>query len=133
MAQRIERFNITVPADTAAPGTIFPLTFRQGTVTGFEIEIPTGHARLTGLQINYGAFQVVPYSGNAYVRGDGVRIAFDTEDFPAGTGWSAQAFNLDQFYDHTFHVDVLLDELDSAVETLPPVLLLPSATTWSTG
>lgn len=132
MAQRIERFNIVVPASTPTPGTVFPLTFRDGVVTGFDVQVPLGHARLTGLQINYGVQQVVPYSGNAYVRGDDDLFHYDTEDFPSGTGWSAQAFNLDDFYDHTFHVDVLLDEfaVDTA-EVLPPVLLLPSVTRWA--
>jgi hypothetical protein len=126
MAERVERFNVNVPAETSL--LVEALTFSPGTVTGFTIEIPHGHHRLTGIAIYYGDGQVIPHKGSAYFRGDHTQRHWDLDDpFPGGTGWYAQAFNNDHHYDHTFHCEVELDEVSATAVQLPPVILLPFA------
>src|SRR6266850_1340302 len=117
MAQRIQRFNVTSPADNALPNyTVDALTFAPGIVTAITVEIPSGHHGLTGLAI---------FDGTAYIRGSHKTTRYEFEDPHAGgKGWFAQHYNSDHFYDHVFHLAVEIDELATGTQTLPPVLLL---------
>src|SRR6266550_1890661 len=126
MAQRIQRFNVTSPADNALPNyTVDALTFAAGIVTAIAIEIPSGHHGMTGIAIFYGNAQLIPFDGTAYMRGSHKTTRYEFDDpHPGGKGWFAQHFNRDHFYDHVFHLSVELDEIATGTDLLPPVLLL---------
>src|SRR5919108_1921240 len=124
MANRVERFEITIDPETTLQSDA--LTFGPGTVTGFTIEIPAGHHRLTGIAILYGTSQIVPFAGNAWFTGDHITRHWELEDpHPGGAGWFANSFNNDHHYTHKFHCEVELDPLDLTAGDLPPVILLP--------
>ena len=124
MAERVERFAITIAPETALQDDA--LTFPIGQVIGFTIEIPHGHHRLTGIAIFYGDSQVIPAHGTSYYRGNGTQRHWDLDDpFPGGTGWFSRSFNNDHHYSHQFHCEVELDIVDTAQLQLPPVILLP--------
>lgn len=129
MPQRAEHFSITATAGTAAPGTTVPLDFQDGIAVGIEVYIPSGHAGLTGLRMYYGQQQVVPKQGAGFLRGNDKTYHFELENYPTGTGWSAQVFNTGA-YDHAFECGFEMDELVASDDVLPPVLLLPSVTRW---
>jgi len=125
VAQRVEHFAVTVAALTQLPGQTTALSFDEGIVTGFVIRIPAGHAGKTGLQLWYAGVQVIPFKKDKYIRGNKITLSYETENYPTGAGWVANAFNLDR-HPHTFRCDVLIDEFDAAAgEALAPLVLIP--------
>lgn len=127
MAERIEKFTVTAPARTAAPGGFTALDFTDGIMTRIEVYIPDGHAGMTGIRIFYGSQQVLPRTGPGFLRGNAKTYATDVENLPSGTGWRARIFN-EGAYDHAFELTLELDEFTTASVDVPPVLLLPYRT-----
>lgn len=133
MAQRIEHFDVLVDALTQKPGQTTALSFTGGVVTGFDIQIPDGHRGKTGLQVWYAGavatagVQVIPFKKDSYLRGNAHTYHLDTEDYPTGPGWVANAFNLD-IHPHTFRCTVRIDEFAGLEEEpLPQLVLVPPA------
>lgn len=125
MADRIEVFDVTVPAGTAvaAPATT-ALEFADGIVTDIEILIPPGPSGFVGFRFAYGGQQIIPHTVNEFIIASGEVIKWPISHFPTGTQWQLQAHNTD-IYDHTIHIRFLVTELAMPTRRLPDPVPIP--------
>lgn len=125
MAQRLQRFDFTSSSGGsrfAPQGSL--VTFAPGVVTALEVQIPRGHAGLTGISFYYGDAPIWPKNPEVYLKGSHRLLRKELDDpQPGGEGWLVYHWNEDPMYDHTWHVTVELDELTGRA-LLPGVLLL---------
>lgn len=121
MAERVEWFDVTVPAGTlkTAP-TETVLRFNEGDIERLDLTIPDGHAGLTGIRFNSAHQQIIPLTPGSYIIGNGVDRSWDLHGFPNNGNWSVSCYNTD-VYDHTFHFEFLVNEIGGA--GLAPVAL----------
>src|SRR6266487_815742 len=98
MADRVEVFDITIPA--ATPKTV-PLSvatpFSDATLTEAEMVFPSGCAGLVGMRLDYGDVQLLPKTAGAFVRGDGEVVKWPIANMPSGAGWVVTAYNTDTY------------------------------------
>lgn len=123
MSDRIETFQVTVPANTPSPGTTFSIALaRVGKVVGISILVPDGHNGVTGLQLLQANQQIVPFGAGTFLIANDETLDF-TINLPLDTQqWSAQAFNTGK-YPHSFYIRLSINEI-----TLPTVSFLPTPT-----
>jgi hypothetical protein len=96
--------SVTVPAGTAAASpatTKWPIV--QGHLKQVRVEIPTGHNGRTGIRLVYQGTEIVPWSLNAWLIGNGQTFTIPWADEIMATGLSAQAYNTDST-SHTFYL-----------------------------
>lgn len=110
MAERIESFQVTVPAGTlsTAPATT-PLTFNVGEVERIEITVPPGPSGLMGFMLFYGEEAVIPYRGSTFIVTDNEHISWPISGYPTSGRWQLFAYNEDQ-YPHLIFVRFLVEE-----------------------
>lgn len=128
MADRVEVFDVTVPAGTAkaSPQTT-ALSFLDGEVTEVEVVIPPGPHGLVGFQLAYGGGQLIPRTAGAFIVADDEVIRWPVESYPTGGRWSLIAYNTG-VYAHTLEVRFLVNELQTragAPAQVTPVQILP--------
>lgn len=110
MAERIETFDVTIPAGTAiASAQTTALNFNMGVVQKIEILIPPGPSGLVGFRIRHSAQTVIPHSGSGWIIADDEKIEWPLENFPVGNKWTIQAYNTDVF-PHTLYLRFLVAE-----------------------
>ena len=126
MADRIETFNVTVPAGTLSGSPIdFPLSFDLGIVTDIEIVIPPGPSGLVGFRIHHSGNAVIPRSGSQYIITDNEIIKWPLTKAPYGDKWVLRAYNED-VYAHTLYLRFLVNEAVTAVlPTIQPLMIAP--------
>lgn len=102
---------VTVPKNTTAASP-YSVTFNvsNGKVVRWEVDIPPGHAYLTGLQVYYNYGVIVPFGNNAeWLSGDDENIVY-IDDLNLASHSSPQlvfkGYNLDTVNDHTFRVRI---------------------------
>lgn len=108
------RIDLTVPPNTqpAAPLSRFFVFTEAEYISSEIIEIPKGHAYLTGLQMYAGGrvFPVLPeaFSGSQWITSDGVTIAKNIRVPLEAPRYMLEfrAYNQDGRYAHTFHIDI---------------------------
>lgn len=127
MAERIEWFDVTVPARTAKTAPVeTALQFNSGVVERLELTIPDGHAGLTGIRFNSAHQQIIPLTSGLYVVGNGVEKSWDLHGYPDNGNWSVTCFNTD-IYAHSFHIAFLVNEgfngTNGPVKMIPTVAL----------
>lgn len=122
MADRIELFEVTVPAATlqAAPTTT-ALTFQDGAVSAIEVVVPPGPSGLLGFQIWFSGQRVIPFRNNTFFKTDNEIIKWPIQGFPTTGRWQFVAYNID-VYAHTLQVRMLVDEVSRAPAALPPLV-----------
>lgn len=130
MAQRVEKFALVAAAGTSSP-TFQNHTFLDGIVTRLELYVPAGHAGLTAWSFWYGAAQILPKTSGVSVVADDEVLSWDVESLPTGangpggSGYRSLYTNTD-IYQHTFHIEVWLDELSPDEQPLDlPLLIVP--------
>jgi hypothetical protein len=122
MASRIETFDVVVPGQTAiATPQTTALDFDMGVVQRIEILIPPGPSGLVGFRIMHSGRSVIPYDTSKWVVADDEVIKWDTENYPVGSAWALQAYNLDA-YDHTLYLRFLVIETARALTASIPIL-----------
>jgi len=122
MAERTERFEVTVPAGTAiiAPQTT-ALTMNPGVTRRAEILVPPGPSGLVGFRLLHSGTIVIPRSGTKWIIADDFTFVWDLDGYPVGDRWSLRAYNTD-IYDHTLYVTWHLDEVPASAPTpLAPI------------
>lgn len=125
MAERIELFDVTIPAGTAiASPQITALSFNQGVVEQIEIIVPPGPSGLVGFRIRHSAQTIIPMSGNGWIIADNEQIKWPLQGYPVGNKWSIQAYNTD-VYEHTLYLRFLV--LETRRNTLVEATLVPIA------
>jgi hypothetical protein len=121
MADRIEAFEVTVPAGTtqAAPQET-ALPFNLGIVTDIEILVPPGPSGRVGFQIRHSGGSVVPYNPAAFVVADNEVIKWPVRNMPVGSAWGIRLYNVDVF-PHTLYLRFLIEEVTRS----GPVTIVP--------
>lgn len=120
---RIETFSLTVPKNTpkASPARV-SLPMNDAEVRRIQVIIPAGHIGQTGVRIDYGGQQVIPFTSGAWVVSDGEVIDWpDLTNFPTGGQWQAVGYNLDKLTAHAFYFRFSLDDLAGTLEPSPLV------------
>lgn len=125
MAERIELFDVTIPAGTAiaSPQTT-ALSFNDGVVEQIEITIPPGPSGLVGFRIGHSAQTIIPKSGNGWIIADDQFIKWPLQGFPTGNKWFFRGYNTDVF-DHTIYLRFLV--LETRRNLLQQATLVPIA------
>ncbi len=110
MANRVEVFDVTVPAGTAKGSGITPLKFtRVGVVIRMEVIIPDGVNGQAGFRIQNAGQSIIPINAGTYIVGNNERIEWPLEGFVDSGSWGLDGFN-NGHYDHTFHLRFLVNE-----------------------
>jgi len=123
VAERIELFDVTVPAGTAiATPQTTALVFDPGIVERIEIVVPPGPSGLVGFQIRHSGETVIPHSASQWIIADNEPINWPVQGFPEGSAWSFRGYNLD-VYSHTiyfrFHVNETVRSNNGRVPLVP--------------
>ena len=123
MAERIELFDVTIPAGTAiATPQTTALTFDPGIVERIEIVVPPGPSGLVGFQIRHSGETVIPHDASRWIIADNEPINWPVQSFPEGSAWALRAYNLD-VYNHTlyfrFHVNETVRSNNGRVQLVP--------------
>lgn len=122
VAERIEWFDVTVPAGTLKTAPIeVAVVFAVGKVSRFDLTIPSGHSGLTGFRLNSAHQQIIPFTPGSWIIGEDTTREYELSGYPDHGNWTVSAYNTD-IYDHTFHMAFLVDEL-SLVSTAPARLI----------
>lgn len=111
MADRIEWFPITIPANTpvAAP-LMFDTSFFQGTVTEIDVKVPPGPAGNVGFAIYAGGSQYLPRNEGIYIYPDDDYFLWAIENAINSGSWAVAAFNTD-VWDHTIQIGFHVNEI----------------------
>lgn len=125
LSTRYVPLSITTAAGTTAAAPLSTDTgLAEVVLLEVHLQVPRGHAGLTGIRFDLSGVAILPYSSNgAYFVGDDVREVFEV-GYPIGSKLVARTYNVDDF-DHTHYM--LLKVTDRPDELpAPPVLLDPS-------
>lgn len=108
----LKHFTVTVPANTSATNPLIiynPMT--SGKIIRVEVDIPAGHAYLTGLQIWHEGRPLYPDNPNEWLTGDDDNIAIISDYIVKGYSLQKlqfKAYNVDTNLTHTFRVRMSL-------------------------
>ena len=85
---------------------VVELPLAKGRLHRIYIQIPSGHQGLAHLQLYRGLRQIIPISDGESISGDDSEIAVDPgyEISESPFQLEAHVWNLDEKYDHTFHL-----------------------------
>lgn len=107
----------------AAPAST-DISFNPGEVVGIEIQIPDGHAGLTGLQLASAHQPLIPNTAGAFIVANNDTIDWTVQGMPNTGNWQALCFNTDRF-PHSFYIRFLVVELQRYAATYAPSALPP--------
>lgn len=109
----------TCPASTPTTAPVTEATIPAGiyVVQKVTIVIAAGHAGLTGIALQYGGGNAIPYSGQAYFSGDDRVIPLQLSNaFPPGVPWGVAMVNLDGL-PHSWETDWELNLITTQTTT----------------
>jgi hypothetical protein len=111
MADRIEWFTVTIPANTpiATPITI-PLVFPQGEVMEIDVKVPPGPAGNLGFFLTAGGSQYIPRTRGNYITPDSDYFQWAIANAINSGSWGITAYNTD-VWPHTLEIGFQVDEL----------------------
>jgi len=114
MADRLEWFDLTIPAGTAitAPVTL-PMVFQQGIVTQIDVKVLDGPCGSVGFHINAGGSQYVPRTLGSFIRPNDDYFAWPLEHAITSGSWALTGYNLDN-WDHNIQVGFQVNETGTA-------------------
>jgi hypothetical protein len=122
MADRIEWFEFTIPANTPQSAPVSnPMKFLQGTVLEIDIKVPTGPAGNLGFYITAGGSQYIPRTFGSFIFPDGDYIAWQIQNAINSGSWGLVAFNTD-VWPHLIQVSFQVNEI---VESPTPAFGIP--------
>lgn len=125
MADRIEWFDITVPAGVSAnaPQT-FSLKFNQGEVAQIEVKVPPGPAGNVGFYIQAGGSQFIPRTRGVFIIPDNDYLVWPQHNAITSGAWAIVAYNTDVFA-HLLQVSFQVNEVtaNAKLPTYLPVSL----------
>lgn len=123
MSDRLEWFNVTVPAGTLKANAITTsLAFAQGNVVEIDVKIPPGPAGNVGFFIRAGGTQYIPRTRGTFIMPDDDYFTWPLANAINSGSWSITAFNTD-IYDHLIQVGFQVNELIFApdISTSAPI------------
>lgn len=120
VANRIESFDVLVPAGTAksAPQTT-SVAFADGQLVRVELDVPSGHNGLTGIQILAATGQFIPYTEGAFLVANDHLFGWDVIGIIDTGSFQARCYNTDVF-DHSFHLRFSVLDFAYALAPTPP-------------
>ena len=119
IASRVLPFVVSVPANTPkASPTTTPTRLPIAQVVSVEIDIPAGHAGLTGIYLAVSGAPALPWGAGNYFSGNGSTFSYELVGLPDSGDWSAVCYNTDTFA-HAFTIRYAI--LDFAFTDQPPV------------
>lgn len=123
--ERLRAVTITTPPNTtaAAPQST-NWTVGNGALDRVDIVIPPGHQALTGIQLQWGGRQLVPYDGAEFVQGDDDEITVELGVYVHTGIVVVRTFNTDDTFPHSFILRGYVVDLAreaGLVLPLPPV------------
>lgn len=128
MARRTFTTRIATPASTteASPqATSFALP--QGTLVSVEVVIPSGHAGLTGIAIDYSGEHIFPWGRGTFLAGDDEVVSLDVGFELGGSPVTIRTFNTDDTFGHDHLLRfVVTDPADEPRGRVTPLVLAPT-------
>lgn len=126
MANRIEPFEVTVPAGTLKAAFLRTnLPMQDGRVDKIQIRIPPGLSGLVGFRFAHSGQSVIPYTGERWFITDDDKLDWEVERYPEGDAWQLWSYNTD-VYDHTIYVWMhVTDAIGAPVVTVTPLTIQP--------
>ncbi len=117
--ERVRTVTISTPANTAqATPQSTNWTVGFGLLERVDIVIPAGHVGLTGIQLLWGARQVVPYDGAEFLAGNDDEITVELGLWVQSGVLVVRTFNTDDTFPHAF----LLRSYVTDIPRLPPLV-----------
>lgn len=128
MANRIEPFEVTIPANTAiASFQRTDLSMQDGRADKVQIRVPPGPSGLVGFKIAHSGQSVIPYFVDRWFITDNDKLDWDLANYPQGDAWQLWAYNLD-VYAHTLYLWFHVTDLDvMGVPIIQPVVIAQTA------
>lgn len=120
--ERLRTATITTPPNTtqAAPQST-NWTVGNGIVARVDIVIPPGHQALTGIQLQWGGRQVLPYDGAEFLVGDSDEVTVELDLYVHTGIIVVRTFNTDDTFPHAFILRAYVVDLErDAGLILPP-------------
>jgi hypothetical protein len=111
MPGRVYEGDLTVPAGTPASApvsSVVPVVL--GVLKRITLEVPPGHAGLTGWMLVIAGTPVIPYGGNRWLVADGYTDSWELDQVVNPGQVMVMGYNTD-IYQHTFYARVLLEDL----------------------
>ncbi len=101
--ERVRTVQVTTPPNTAqvAPQST-NWTVGNGVIERVDVVIPPGHLALTGLQLQWGGRQVVPFDGAEFLVGDNDEITVELGLYVHTGVVVVRTFNTDDTFAHAF-------------------------------
>lgn len=111
MADRVQWFNITVPANTLTAQT-FPMVFPYGEVVEIDVKVPPGPAGNLGFIIMAGGSPYIPNAQGAFVfiEPDDDYLVFPVTHAITSGSFALLAFNTD-VWPHSLQVGFQVNEI----------------------
>lgn len=111
MADRVEWFDITIPAGVAAatPQT-FALKFNQGDVVEISAKVPPGPAGNVGFYIQAGGSQFIPRTRGVFIIPDDDYLVWPQHSAINSGSWALVAYNTD-VWSHIIQVGFQINEV----------------------
>ena len=111
MADRIEWFDIVIPANTPVNNLhVANLSFKQATVLEIDVIVPPGPAGNVGFYLTAGGSQALPRTPGSFIISDDQFFQWQTSNYINSGQWGMAGYNLD-FQDHTIQVGFQLNEI----------------------
>lgn len=110
MANRLEWYDVTIPANTAKTSPItVPTVFQLGTVVRIDIKVLDGPSGLMGFFVAAGGSQYVPRTRGSFIRPNADYMVWQIEDAITSGSWAVTGYNLD-VWDHNVQVGYHVNE-----------------------
>jgi hypothetical protein len=111
MSDRLEWFELTIPANTPASAPVsLPCVFRQGEVIEIDVKVPPGPSGNVGFFVGAGGSQYVPRTVGSFVMPDKDYFVWPISNAINSGSWSVTAYNTDIF-PHNIQVAFHVNEL----------------------
>ena len=111
MADRIERFEIAVPAGTTKAAPLDTnLVFSEGIIEIMEVLVPPGPAGLAGFKIMHSGQVIIPRTGTNWIISNDFTHEWNLSNYPTGEKWAFRAHNTGAF-PHTYYITLHVNEL----------------------
>ena len=116
MADRIEWFEFTIPANTPQSAPVsFPMKFNFGTVVEIDVKVPPGPAGNMGFFISAGGSQFIPRTFGSFIFPDSDYLTWPVANAINSGSWGLTAFNTD-VWAHTIQVAFQINEVQGSPE-----------------
>lgn len=128
MARRTFPARVSTPSSTAeASPQETEVSLPQGTLERIECVIPSGHAGLTGLAVQYSGEHIFPWGTDGWVEGNDEVVVHDIGMPLGGSPVVVVTYNTDDTYDHDHLLRfVVLDPTGDDGRTVDLVPLAPA-------